>query len=194
MNMIANFLSTIQNKHQLIFIISFLGTPLMLILYSVFKEKYKYIGEYSPNNNNLFQIDVILTLISGTFFYIVYDETIIKSFFAMILFIMFIISIMAIFDLLIENKLIDDKLKLNQELDKITNETLKEYSYKEILAYKVALIREITRKFNPIVTAKAQYFTLYDMKFDGIISHNPNNQPAPKNELDLNVKIMKGIY
>ena len=97
-------------------------------------------------------------------------------------------------NLLIENKLIDDKLKLNQELDKITNETLKEYSYKEILAYKVALIREITRKFNPIVTAKAQYFTLYDMKFDGIISHNPNDQPAPKNELDLNVKIMKGIY
>lgn len=97
-------------------------------------------------------------------------------------------------NLLIENKLIDDKLKLNQELDKITNETLKEYSYKEILAYKVALIREITRKFNPIVAVKAQYFTLYDMKFDGIISHNPNDQPAPKNELDLNVKIMKGIY
>lgn len=97
-------------------------------------------------------------------------------------------------NLLIENELIDDKLKLNQELDKITNETLKEYSYKEIVAYKVALIREITRKFNPIVTVKAQYFTLYDMKFDGIISHNPNDQPAPKNELDLNVKIMKGIY
>ena len=97
-------------------------------------------------------------------------------------------------NLLIENKLIDDKLKLNQELDKITNETLKEYSYKEIVAYKVALIREITRKFNPIVTAKAQYFTLYDMNFDDIISHNPNDQPEPKKELDLNVRIKKGIY
>ena len=97
-------------------------------------------------------------------------------------------------NLLIENELIDDKLQLNQELDKITNETLKEYSYKEIVAYKVALICEINRKFNPIVTAKAKYFTLYDMKFDDIISYNPNDQPEPKKELDLNVKIMKGIY
>lgn len=105
--MITNFLSSsairyIQNQHLLITLISCFGTPFMLMLYLAFEEKYKYIGEYSPNNNNLFQIGVILTLISGTFFYIVYDETIIKSFFAMILFIMFIISIMAIFDLLIE--------------------------------------------------------------------------------------------
>ena len=97
-------------------------------------------------------------------------------------------------NLLIENELIDDKLKLNQELDKITNETLKEYSYKEIIAYKVALIREIYRKFNPIITAKAKYFTLYNIQFDNIISYNPNDQPEPIKELDLNVKIMKGIY
>ena len=96
--------------------------------------------------------------------------------------------------MLIENELIDDKLKLNQELDKITNETLKEYSYKEILNYKVALIREIFSKFNPIITTKTKYFTLYNMNFDNIISYNPNDQPAQKNELDLNVIVKKGIY
>lgn len=110
--MIAHFLSTlaasfaptlnyVQNQHQLIALISCFGTPLMLMLYLAFKEKYKYIGEYSPNNNNLFEIGAIATLISCTFFYIVYDEAIIKAFFAMILFIMFIMSIMVIFDLLI---------------------------------------------------------------------------------------------
>lgn len=113
MNMIANFLSTIQNKHQLIFIISFLGTPLMLILYSVFKEKYKYIGEYSPNNNNLFQLGVILTLMSGAFFYIVFDETRIKSLFAIMLFVMFVMCILFLFDFLI------DKDKDNANLYKI---------------------------------------------------------------------------
>lgn len=113
MNMIANFLSTIQNKHQLIFIISFFGTPLMLILYSVFKEKYKYIGEYSQNNNNLFQLGVILTLMSGTFFYIVFDETRIKSLFAIMLFVMFIMCILFLFDFLI------DKDKDNANLYKI---------------------------------------------------------------------------
>ena len=76
----------------------------MLMLYSAFKEKYKYIGEYSPNNNNLFQIGVISTLIPGTFFYICFDEIIIKSLFAMILFVMFIINIIAIFDFLIKDK------------------------------------------------------------------------------------------
>ena len=107
--MIDNFLSEladtikyVQNQHQLIALISCFGTPLMLMLYSAFKEKYKYIGEYSPNNNNLFQISVISTLIPGTFFYICFDEIIIKSLFAMILFVMFIINIIAIFDFLIE--------------------------------------------------------------------------------------------
>ena len=107
--MIDNFLSEladtikyVQNQHQFIALISCFGTPLMLMLYSAFKEKYKYIGEYSPNNNNLFQIGVISTLIPGTFFYICFDEIIIKSLFAMILFVMFIINIIAIFDFLIE--------------------------------------------------------------------------------------------
>lgn len=114
--MITNFSSAlviIKNQHQWLALISCFGTPLMLILYSAFKEKYKYIGEYSPNNNNLFTIGVISTLIPSTFFYIVYDEKIIKALFAMILFIMFIMSILAIFDLLI------DKDKDNANLYKI---------------------------------------------------------------------------
>ena len=102
LSLVAATLKYVQNQHQLIALISCFGTPLMLMLYSAFKEKYKYIGKYSPNNNNLFQIGVISTLIPGAFFYMVYDETIIKSLFAMILFVMFIINIIAIFDLLIE--------------------------------------------------------------------------------------------
>ena len=97
-------------------------------------------------------------------------------------------------DLLIENELINDKLKLNNELDSITNETLQEYSYKEIVAYKVALIREIIGKFDPVISSKTNHFTIYDMSFDDIISYNPNDQPEPKKELDLNVIIKKGIY
>ena len=95
---------------------------------------------------------------------------------------------------LIKNELINNKLKLNNELDRITNETLQEYSYKEIKSYQVAFIREIFRKFNPVISSKTKLVTLYDMRFDNIISYNPNDQPEPKNELDLNVKIKKGIY
>lgn len=108
-NMIANFLSAwsdtlnyVKNQHQFMALISCFGTPLMLILYSSFKERYKYIGEYSPNNNHIFEIGVISTLIPGAFFYMVYDETNIKALLSMILFVMFIISILFIFDLLID--------------------------------------------------------------------------------------------
>ena len=79
-------------------------------------------------------------------------------------------------------------------MDRITNETLQEYSYKEIESYQVAFIREIFRKFNPVISSKTKLFILYDMRFDSIISYNPNDRPKPKNELDLNVKIKKGIY
>ena len=85
----------------------------MLVLYSSFKERYKYIGEYSPNNNQLFEISVISILITGIFFYIVFDEKIIKALFAMIFFIMFIMIMLFVFDLLI------DKDKDNATLYKI---------------------------------------------------------------------------
>lgn len=118
--MIANFLSAwsdiliyVKNQHKFIVIISFVGTHLMLVLYSSFKERYKYIGEYSPNNNQLFEISVISILITGIFFYIVFDEKIIKALFAMIFFIMFIMIMLFVFDLLI------DKDKDNATLYKI---------------------------------------------------------------------------